>query len=126
MNLELYVSLLEGRLFLALSGLLGAFFLDVVHGTLFRHHADPRPIMERVADMLIYPLASRMNRAGRADGTLIMRGVVILALACALFFGVIGYAYHIARDMGVPRTTLNESVRRLRRRFESAGLKDYV
>jgi DNA-directed RNA polymerase specialized sigma24 family protein len=32
----------------------------------------------------------------------------------------------IARDMGVPRTTLNESVRRLRRRFESAGLKDYV
>ncbi len=32
----------------------------------------------------------------------------------------------IARDMGVPRTTLNESVRRLRRRFESAGLKDYL
>jgi hypothetical protein len=32
----------------------------------------------------------------------------------------------IARDMGVPRTTLNESVRRLCRRFESAGLKDYL
>ena len=32
----------------------------------------------------------------------------------------------IARDMGVPRTTLNESVRRLRRRFESKGLKDYL
>jgi len=31
-----------------------------------------------------------------------------------------------ARAMGVPRTTLNESVRRLRRRFESAGLKDYL
>jgi RNA polymerase sigma-70 factor (ECF subfamily) len=32
----------------------------------------------------------------------------------------------IARDTGVPRTTLNESVRRLRRRFERAGLKDYL
>lgn len=32
----------------------------------------------------------------------------------------------IARSMGVPRTTLNESVHRLRRRFERAGLKDYL
>ena len=32
----------------------------------------------------------------------------------------------IARDMGIPRTTLHESVRRLRRRFENAGLKDYL
>lgn len=32
----------------------------------------------------------------------------------------------IARTMGVPRTTTNESVRRLRRRFERAGLKDYL
>ncbi|MGE0769299.1 MAG: sigma-70 family RNA polymerase sigma factor [Hyphomicrobiaceae bacterium] len=32
----------------------------------------------------------------------------------------------IARATGVPRTTLNESVRRLRRRFERAGLKDYL
>jgi RNA polymerase sigma-70 factor, ECF subfamily len=32
----------------------------------------------------------------------------------------------IARDMGIPRTTLNESVRRLRRRFENAGLKAYL
>ncbi len=32
----------------------------------------------------------------------------------------------IARDMGVPRTTLNEIVRRLRRRFENGGLKDYM
>ena len=32
----------------------------------------------------------------------------------------------IARDMGIPRTTLNESVCRLRRRFESARLKDYI
>jgi RNA polymerase sigma factor (sigma-70 family) len=32
----------------------------------------------------------------------------------------------IARDMGIPRTTLNEIVRRLRRRFENGGLKDYL
>ena len=32
----------------------------------------------------------------------------------------------IARDKGIARTTLNESVRRLRRRFENAGLKEYL
>ncbi len=32
----------------------------------------------------------------------------------------------IARKMGVPRTTLNEWVRRIRRRFEEAGLRDYL
>ncbi len=32
----------------------------------------------------------------------------------------------IARDMGIPRTTLHESVRRLRQRFENTGLKEYL
>jgi RNA polymerase sigma-70 factor, ECF subfamily len=32
----------------------------------------------------------------------------------------------IARDMAIPRTTLNESVRRLRQRFVDSGLKDYI
>lgn len=32
----------------------------------------------------------------------------------------------IARDMGTPRTTLNEMVRLLRRRFENEGLKNYL
>jgi RNA polymerase sigma-70 factor (ECF subfamily) len=32
----------------------------------------------------------------------------------------------IARDMGVPRTTLDGWVRWLRQRFENAGLKDYI
>ena len=32
----------------------------------------------------------------------------------------------IARGMGIPRTTLNETVRRLRQRFEQAGLRNYV
>ncbi|MBI1900551.1 MAG: sigma-70 family RNA polymerase sigma factor [Planctomycetia bacterium] len=32
----------------------------------------------------------------------------------------------IARELDTPRTTLNEWVRRIRRRFERAGLKDYV
>jgi len=32
----------------------------------------------------------------------------------------------ISRDIGVPRSTLDERVRRLRRRFEQAGMKDYI
>jgi RNA polymerase sigma-70 factor (ECF subfamily) len=32
----------------------------------------------------------------------------------------------IARAVGVPRTTLNDTVRRLRQRFEQAGLRDYL
>jgi len=28
--------------------------------------------------------------------------------------------------MGVPRTTLNDWMKRIRRRFESAGLRDYL
>ncbi len=32
----------------------------------------------------------------------------------------------IARDLGVPRTTVHHSVRRLRQRFENTGLKDYL
>jgi RNA polymerase sigma-70 factor (ECF subfamily) len=32
----------------------------------------------------------------------------------------------IARDQGVPRTTLYASIRRLRQHFEKAGLKDYL
>ena len=32
----------------------------------------------------------------------------------------------IARNMGVPRTTLNERMRRIRQRFEKAGMEDYL
>lgn len=32
----------------------------------------------------------------------------------------------IAREIGVPRTTLNDTVRRLRQRFEQAALRDYL
>ncbi len=32
----------------------------------------------------------------------------------------------IARNLGIPRTTLHESVRRLRQRFENTGLKEYL
>ncbi|MBU6235348.1 MAG: hypothetical protein KGQ41_05850 [Alphaproteobacteria bacterium] len=106
MDLHVYISQIETRLFLALSGLVGAFFLDVVNGTLFRHHADPRPMLERVTDTLFYPLAARMNRAGRADTTLLMRGIVVLAVACAVSFGVIGFAYHFAKDTGYGGTYL--------------------
>lgn len=32
----------------------------------------------------------------------------------------------IASEMGVPRTTLNERMRRIRQRFEKAGMRDYI
>jgi hypothetical protein len=32
----------------------------------------------------------------------------------------------IAEAMGVPRTTLNDWARLIRKRFEKAGLKDYL
>ena len=32
----------------------------------------------------------------------------------------------IARDLGIPRTTLNDIVRRIRSRFEQAGLRNYL
>ena len=32
----------------------------------------------------------------------------------------------LAREMGVPRTTLNDWMRRIRQRFENAGMRDYL
>jgi len=32
----------------------------------------------------------------------------------------------IARDMGIPRTSLGALIRRLRQQFEDAGLRDYL
>jgi RNA polymerase sigma-70 factor, ECF subfamily len=37
-----------------------------------------------------------------------------------------GTVSDVARDMGIPRTTLYESIRQLRKRFEDADLKDYL
>jgi len=100
MDLPLYISLVQNRMFLALAGLLCAFFFDVISGALLRHHADPRPLLERVADMVLYPFVSRLNRAGRAESTLFMRGSFILAIGCALFFGVIAYSLKLATEYG--------------------------
>ena len=58
--------------------------------------ADPRPLIERAADTLVYPLAFRMNRSGRSDGTLFMRGSVILVLACAICFAAAAAIFHVA------------------------------
>lgn len=35
-------------------------------------------------------------------------------------------ASQVARDLGVPRTTLNGTIQKLRQRFEGAGLRDYL
>ena len=32
----------------------------------------------------------------------------------------------ISRDLGIPRTTLNDWMRRIRQRFEEAGMKNYL
>jgi hypothetical protein len=97
MNATLYVSSLQDRAFLALAGLALALFIDSMRGLIFRHNADPRPPLERIADALLYVPAFRLNRAGRSDGALIMRGVLVLVIGCVLFFSVIGGAFALAR-----------------------------
>lgn len=100
MDAVLYVSQLQDRTFLALAGLAGAFFFDTVRGAIFANRSDPRPVLERLADMILFPLAMRLNRPGRADGTLTLRGVMVLALGCILFFAGIAFGYAAARDYG--------------------------
>lgn len=87
-------------MFIALAGLIGAFALDLIRGGMFGHRADPRPLLERLADMLLFPLASRLNRAGRSDGALVMRGMMVLTLGCVLFFAVIAGGLVLARHYG--------------------------
>jgi len=100
MDAALYVSQLQDRTFLALAGLAGAFFFDVIRGAVFAHRTDPRPVLERVADMVLFPLATRLNRPGRADGALTLRGVLILAIGCILFFAAIAFGFMQARALG--------------------------
>lgn len=100
MDATVYVSSVQDRTFLALAGLAAAFLFDIVRGAIFAHRCDPRPVLERVADMILFPLASRLNRAGRADGTLTLRGVMILALGCILFFAAIGFGLSYAKYHG--------------------------
>lgn len=98
MDTAVYVSSLQDRTFLALAGFAGAVVFDLIRGVLLGHRTDPRPVLERVADAILFPLASRLNRAGRADGTLTMRGVLVLAVGCILFFVAIGFGLSFARQ----------------------------
>lgn len=100
MDLSVYVSSVESRVFLALAGLLGALAIDAVRGILFRNLADPRPLLERLADIAITPVILRMNRAGRAQGTLLMRGLLVLAIGCAMSFALVGWGFYMARLQG--------------------------
>lgn len=100
MDIALYVSSLQDRSFLALAGLGGAIVLDLARGAIFGHRSDPRPTLERLADAILFPLASRLNRPGRSDGALIMRGFMVLAIGCLVFFAVGAALFTIARDHG--------------------------
>ncbi len=100
MDLALYVSSLQDRGFLALAGLGGAVLIDLACGAVFGHRADPRPVMERLADAILFPIASRLNRPGRSDGALIMRGFMVLVIGCMIFFSVGAGLLHIAREYG--------------------------
>ncbi|MCB9987499.1 MAG: hypothetical protein H6865_07700 [Rhodospirillales bacterium] len=100
MDLTVYVSQLQNRTFLALAGLALALLFDMGRGLAFGHRADPRPLMEKLADMLLYPMAARLNRAGRPDGALTLRGVMVLALGCMAFFGGVAALLHFAHRYG--------------------------
>lgn len=98
MDAALYVSMVQDRMFIALGGLLGAFVFDSLRGALFRHTSDPRPCLERIYDAILTPLVLKMNRNQRADGTLVMRGALIMAVLTAASFAGITYAYIHARQ----------------------------
>ncbi len=100
MDAALYVSSLQERSFLALAGLGGSIVLDLVRGAVFGHRSDPRPAMERLADTVLFPFASRLNRPGRSDGALTLRGVMVLAIGCMIFFGVGAAILTLAREHG--------------------------
>ncbi len=100
MDSSVYIDLMQDRVFLALAGLLVAFALDAISGFLLRHHADPRPVFERFIDFVTTPVIRRMNRAGRADTTLLLRGVVVLAFTCAVVFVGVAFGYQQAVNIG--------------------------
>jgi cobalamin biosynthesis protein CobD/CbiB len=100
MDIASYITGMQDRAFLALAGLTLAFIADFLRGLLLGHRADPRPLLERAADVMLFPLASRLNRPGRSDGALIMRGAVIMIIGCVIFFSIIALALSFARQYG--------------------------
>jgi hypothetical protein len=100
MDISVYVSSLQDRTFLALAGLAGALFFDIARGAVLGHRSDPRPVLERIADTFLFPLASRLNRPGRSDGALISRGVMVLVIGVVIFFAAEAGLLRLAHQHG--------------------------
>lgn len=100
MDIGVYVSSLQTRAFLALAGLICALLLETLRGVALGHRADPRPLMERLADLILTPFITKLNRNDRSQGALMMRGFVVLLIGCFIFYTLIGYVVNLAHQAG--------------------------
>jgi RNA polymerase sigma-70 factor (ECF subfamily) len=85
--------------------------------TLSQRESDARCNRESMTDLELTQLATDISSA------LEHAPVALQKLAGLLKSHTVSAT---ARELGVPRTTLYEAIRHLRRRFESAGLKGYL
>lgn len=108
MDIGVYVSQLQGRAFIALAGIICALLLETLRGVALGHRADPRPLLERLADMLLTPFIQKLNRPDRTQGALMMRGFVITLIGCFVFYVLMSYAMKFAHieGQGGPLITL--------------------
>lgn len=99
MDLWFYVSSMQDRLFIALMGLLLSCFVDAGASALFGNRADPRPLLEQLTDFLVGGISSRLDKPGRGQGDLVMRGAILIALICALYIAVGAWTLSFTRHV---------------------------
>ena len=86
MDLWLFISHAQDRIFIALAGLLLSCFIDAGAAALFGNRADPRPLLEQATDFIAGGIIARLDRAKHGQGTLVMAGALLLAVLCALYY----------------------------------------
>ncbi|HEY8963982.1 MAG TPA: hypothetical protein VIN59_05905 [Alphaproteobacteria bacterium] len=100
MDLWLYVSSVQDRLFIALMGLLLSCVVDIGAAALFGNRADPRPLLEQVTDFLVGGISTRLDKAARGQGALVLRGAILLAIACAIYYALGAWILMMTRHLG--------------------------
>src|SRR5690349_20657356 len=106
MDWLVFISHAQDRMFIALAGLLLSCFLDAGAAALFGNRADPRPLLEQAADFLTSGIAARLDKSVRGQGTLVMRGALLLAILCALFYAIGAWGLAMTRQLDLSGTFL--------------------
>lgn len=101
MDASLYITEIHNRAFIALTGLLLSCVIDMCATAFMSGKADPRPLLEQLADNLTGGIIARLNRNVRGQGVLVMRGAILTLLLVAAFVGIGVVLLGLARDLGV-------------------------